>query len=192
MAAKTVRAISVKTVGIEPKHIFKLDDAIKSMFAARIVGRVTHIITDERPDGTLYDALAGKFEATNADGEVYQSGRCFLPIGFDEGIINSFKTPQKDDKGNELPQSEVQFVVDVYVIRATNAQGYSYSMESVHEVQATPENDPLYALRQIAASKPLPPKALQLAAPSTGAEVAGKPEAETAKVETKKAETAKK
>jgi hypothetical protein len=146
MAAKTVRAISVKTVGVNPKDIFKLADDVKAMHAVKILGRVTGVLTDERPDGTMFDVLTGNFEATNKDGEVYASGRCFLPIGFDEGIINSIKGKEN--------APEIQFAVSVDVIRANNAQGYSYSMETLFEEERTPETDPLHALRVKVAAAP--------------------------------------
>lgn len=145
-AAKTVRAISVKTVGVNPKDIFKLADDVKAMHAVKILGRVTGVLTDERPDGTMFDVLTGNFEATNKDGEVFTSGRCFLPIGFDEGIINAIK-------GKESAP-EIQFAVSVDVIRAANAQGYSYSMQTLFEEEKTPETDPLHALRLKVAAAP--------------------------------------
>jgi hypothetical protein len=146
MAAKTVRAISVKTVGVNPKDIFKLADDVKSMHAVKILGRVTGVLTDERPDGTMFDVLTGNFEATNKDGEVYASGRCFLPIGMDEGIINSIKGKEN--------APEIQFAVSIDVIRANNAQNYSYSMETLFEEERTPETDPLHALRVKVAAAP--------------------------------------
>ena len=147
MAAKTVRAISVKTVGVNPKDIFKLADDVKVMHAFKILGRVKGILTDERPDGTMYDVLTGNFEATNKDGEMYESGRCFLPIGFDESIINAIKGKEN--------APEIQFAVSIDVIRAANAQGYSYSMETLYEEERTPETDPLHALRlKVAAAAP--------------------------------------
>jgi hypothetical protein len=149
MANKTVRAISVKTVNVNPKDIFKLADDVKSMHAFKILGRVKGVLTDERPDGTMFDVLTGVFEAVNKDGETFESGRCFLPIGFDESIINAIK--------GKTDAPEIQFAVSIDVIRASNAQGYSYSMEKLFEESKTAETDPLFALRQkVAAALPAP------------------------------------
>jgi hypothetical protein len=64
----------------------------------------------------------------------------------DEGIINSIKGKEN--------APEIQFAVSIDVIRAANAQGYSYSMETLFEEERTPDTDPLHALRLKVAAAP--------------------------------------
>lgn len=78
------------------------------------------------PDGeTVQEGLQGTFEAASAlkDGKVSQSSVLYLPGGGADRFLKIFR-PAKDQP---VP-SAVYIGIDVYVIRADNADGYEWEL----------------------------------------------------------------
>lgn len=153
MGAKVVRNLSVKTIGVNPKKAAASDDVNFRMLLATMLGAVTNVKDDEGPDGSPFSVMCGQFEATNADGEVFRSGRCFLPVGFDEPIIASIKKAMKETPDN-VPV--IKFGVRLYAIKATNPQGYSYEMEPLVEDKQDAAHDLLADIRAQVLALPAP------------------------------------
>lgn len=142
--------IVAKDVG-NPKLIATLPDNENKLVLGAIIGiaRDFKSKVDQR-DLKEYWFFTGDFEAVPAEAgkDVTRSGVLYLPTGIQELISNALY----DAQGERLTDA-VQFAFEVSVVKATNAQGYSWAFEP--KMQAAP-NDPLAELRALAAPKPAP------------------------------------
>lgn len=100
----------------------------------QVFGIATGIKTGESNYGP-WTALTGQFRAVNLqNGEIFQSGICFLPkMGTD------LVTPMLKKEGVD----GLEFALNVGIVPADNSVGYEYYVEPVLEAK---ENDPLEAL----------------------------------------------
>jgi hypothetical protein len=138
--------MSIKTLGCKP-HLAK--DSDKPVALARIMGIANGVKWVEGQGGELSPAILGAFEGVNLQtGEVYQSGKLFLPGGIAELISGQFKTD--DDKNKS-----VQFAFDISSVAAKNPIGYSYQAK---QLTKPAENDPLALLRKEMPALPAPTK----------------------------------
>lgn len=119
----------------------------------QVFGIATGIKTGESNFGP-WTALTGAFRATRlSDGEVYQSGSCFLPKMGTELIAPMLKKEGVDG---------LEFAFNIGVVPSDNAIGYEYYVEPMLEAK---ENDPLELLqkRVTQAALPAPEKAKEKA-----------------------------
>jgi hypothetical protein len=110
----------------------------------RIFGRATNVIVieDPRKTGNTFYALGGSFQAINLHtGEVYASGKCFLPSGIHELVLEPLQ--------GDSPASSVEFAFDLFSVRSGNLSGYSVIGKSLREVKMS---DSMLAMK-----KNLPP-----------------------------------
>jgi hypothetical protein len=136
---------------IKPKLVFKdlgepaavklLPEGQTRLLLGTIVGIADGIKIAKGADGiSEFKGLKGTFEGVPADTSkpITKSGVAFLGDAFQADIVALLE----DEKG---PDS-VSFAYEVWVIRATNAAGYSWAL--VPKMQAAP-NDPLAEMRKL-------------------------------------------
>lgn len=119
----------------------------------QVFGIATGIKTGESNFGP-WTALTGAFRATRIkDGEIFQSGTCFLPKMGTEMIAPMLKKEGVDG---------LEFAFNIGVVPSDNAIGYEYYVEPMLEAK---ENDPLEMLakRVLQAALPAPEKAKEKA-----------------------------
>lgn len=129
----------------EPKKIVNLPETEKQMLLGTIIGTADGIKISKAADGmTEHKGLRGMFEATPADPEkdIVRSGVAFIGEAFQADIVKMLE----DENGPE----SVSFAFEVYVVRATNAAGYSWAYRPLLKAE---EADPLAALRSKIASQ---------------------------------------
>lgn len=159
---KIISSVKVKSVGCNPKVAAALEESNRvEIRLARFMGVITGLQFGETETGD-YIALTGRFRVENmqsnseidgkpveAFGNVYESGVCFLPPGMMESIIGKCRSagviePEKSDlrskKVDKALVKEVNFAVDVFVRRDSNASGITYACK---ELLAPTESDPL-------------------------------------------------
>jgi hypothetical protein len=133
-----------------PKLIANLKDNENKLVLGAIFGIAKDAKTkvDDRTT-TEYSFLTGDFSALPADpaGDEVRSGVLYLPDGIRDIVENALFAPD----GSRISDS-VQFAFEVSVVKANNAQGYSWAFEP--KMKASP-NDPLAELRKLVA-KPAP------------------------------------
>ncbi len=138
----------------DPKRIAAEKEDVKEILLGTMIGIATDIVERKGPDGVdVFTGLKGSFEAIPTDEEmsIVKSGLTFLPEAFQEPIV-----AQLSDEDNEGP---VQFACEIWVIRATNPQGYSWQLRGLDD--NLEKHDPLDKLRAIAEknkTKALPAK----------------------------------
>jgi len=165
MAEKTViPKLSVKALGCNPKAASALKEGDTTPVPlCKVWGVATGVKQGEAANGQIWTALSGRFEGTNiqdGDGTVFQSGKLFLPTGFQEVIEGALA---------EAIDAEVQFGLEIRAVRASNPIGYSY--QAVVLVPPR-ENDALSQLRDWVLVKSLPAPAPQQRAPQASPPVA--------------------
>lgn len=139
--------ITLKTVGITDPETLVLSGKKKNVPVMRVYGLLrsaTEKITDIGKSMTL----AGDFEAVNVlTGEVFKSGKCYLP-SIAEGPITEmlFQAQEKD------PKASVKFALDItvsYFENPKNPKGTKYTW-GVTSLFDTPEEcDPLADIRKL-------------------------------------------
>lgn len=127
-----------------------------SILGGSLIGLVAgiHRAIRKAPDG-LSDiemvGLKGQFEGMSTDAEraTIMSGICYLPQAFMEPIIAELEVYDKDEKKwvarPEWNGNPIQIAAEVYVMQATNPQGYTWALKPVGEVRTV---DPLAELRK--------------------------------------------
>ena len=144
----------------------------------RVIGQANGFGTGNSDYG-VYTFFKGNFQSTNvATGEVFRSGKLFLPQVVEALIVGAFSDTVKS----------VDFAFDIFMVDAPdNNIGYEYSARSLTDVA---ESDPVAIMeRQLAQSAPALPAPTK--APALPAPAAEKPAGETTE-ETKAAGKAKK
>lgn len=120
----------------------------KEIAIARIFGIANGIKVVKAPNGDIFEALKGNFEAYSLeDGVVLTSGILYLPTGIHDRVLAQLKDA---DEG-----TSIQFGIELAAIPASNPQGYSWKATAkVKQDRA----DPLAELRKmtIADAKLLP------------------------------------
>lgn len=152
------RAIVVKSKVVakdagNPKKIVNLPEGENQMLLGTVIGIADGIKISKAADGmTEHKGLKGQFEVTPADAtlDVVRSGVAFLGESFQADIVKLLEAEDGPDS--------VSFGFEIYVVKATNAAGYSWAYRPL---MAASEADPLAALR----NQLIKPSAPALAAP---------------------------
>lgn len=119
---------AVKT--LKPEELSKEGD----LPLARLYGKLAKVKYEEskEKDGNMYAAFLGNFEAVNMQtGEVFKSGKMYLPKGISELVENGVK--------NAPEGSQVGFAFEVRSQKANNPIGYSYRVLALKSPEATDE-----------------------------------------------------
>lgn len=152
MAVAQVSKIVLKSVG-NPKAITMDENKDKNeMLLGRIIGVITGTVTRKDPTGEKeYKGLKGDFLATsqNTNVEPSRSGICYLPDFAQQPLIGRYEGPEAD-----RPKGPVKLAVDVYAIKASNPQGYSWKLQPLIEATELEQADPLAMLeKELSAGK---------------------------------------
>lgn len=158
-----ISKMSVKTLRCNPRQAAVADGQPQLKIPlCRIYGRVSGTKTQEDAvSGVFHTALMGVFEGLNlVTGEVFRSGKLYLPKGIHEMLETPAKKLDADDKGET-----VSFALEISSVSATNPIGYSYEAKPLIKVAVTDELDelrsalPAYtAPKALAAENPAPEK----------------------------------
>lgn len=110
----------------------------------QVFGIATGIKTGESQFGP-WTALTGAFRATrHVDGEVFQSGTCYLPAMGTEMIVPMLKKEGVDG---------LEFAFNIGIVPSDKPIGYEYYVEPMLEAK---ENDPLELLAKRVSQAALP------------------------------------
>ncbi len=135
----------LKDIG-NPKGLLGQPETVKKFLLGTIFGIATKVGKKGRQnDPTQIDTwLVGDFEGipAEADKDTVRSGKLFLP----EGIHNMIAAQIE----GENAASSVQFALEVYTQRSTNAAGYEWVVQPLVKTDVA---DPLAAMRQQIADK---------------------------------------
>lgn len=166
----------LKNVGDPKKARANMPDNVNQVVLGTVYGIATSVKHGKMPDQlSTYTCLKGNFEGIPADAsrDIIRAGILFLPESFQAPIEEMLEGVGDGNGGWEKePVASVMLAYEVSVIRATNAQEYSWA---VKPLTAPAESDPLMILRQN-----IPAVAAQLAAPAAQAQIAAPKVAETA------------
>lgn len=168
-----------------PKQSAGFPGGNNEMFLGRLIGAATGVkealLADQvtKTYGVKGSFAATYIDRTDKDGVVHeredeQAGSLFLPESYMDPILSLFedtyKTDEagnilKDDKGNDIIERKgargVDIAYDVFVVKADNPAGYSWSLRPL---LAPSQSDPLAA---IMARIPAFTKTGELPAPET-------------------------
>lgn len=147
MAKVQLTKLAIKNIG-NPKAVTMLPEGTNQLLLGTIAGVATGVKKTKMPDGvTVLMGLSGTFEGTPADpkADVISSGVCYLPDAFQGPIIDLLSdVVNADGEVAKEGAHSAAFAYEVYSIKATNPQGYSYMLKSAIEAS---EADPLAELR---------------------------------------------
>lgn len=142
MATVTRSKLAAKDMG-DPKAALGTKDKV---LLGTILGYADQVSIRKDPTGEKsYKGLSGSFEGVSADKtrDTIQAGICYLPGGMDAPIIAAL---EELDASGKRKTASVEFAVEIYVIKATNPQGYSW--ESKAAIPVTKSADVLEGVRQ--------------------------------------------
>lgn len=161
MATAVQSKIQINKALMSPKILVTMPENVLKLYLGRIFGIADRIAKRTAPDLKTYEGLGGSFEAVPAkiegqeERDTIQSGVLYLPEGIYETVANILK---ETDKEGVLVNKSLQFGFDVFAVRASNPQGYSYQFMPLGKPTA---NDPLSAVRaEMLKVAPPVPKAL--------------------------------
>lgn len=151
-----ISKITMRTIGCIPGKIEPL---------ARIFGKATNVkdVESEAKDGSMqtFKCIEGMFEAINLQtGELFQSGKLYLPGGMHEMAVKGIESLEKGDV--------LEFALDIRSVQSSNKVGYAYE---ARPLVAPTKADELEAMRKLLPAlptgKPLPYRTekLQIAGP---------------------------
>jgi hypothetical protein len=145
-----------------PKLFFGQPEGTQELYLGRLIGTGNGVKNAVAQDGvTPMYGLKGTFGAEySTDREAESSGVLFLPEAYMGPMLDLFE--DKTNASGEVEREAVKsldFAYDVFVIKAANPAGYSWSLRPLLEVAAS---DPLEAIRARIAA---PVQKLALAAP---------------------------
>lgn len=147
--------ISVTGMG-NPKKVLALPEGQSRHLICAIYGTASGVkvrtVTDKAGNPQTFEPIVGQFEAVPADPmkvvesidgkdvevmiSAVRSGVLYLPSGIHEQLAEPLK------KEGARP---IDFALEVYSVKATNAAGYTYEVKSLTKPA---ESDPLAAIRQ--------------------------------------------
>lgn len=109
----------------------------KEVALAIVFGNATGVKMVKSPNGDMFEALRGDFEATSLEtGEILKSGILYLPTGIHDRILEKIKAD---------PDTVVQFAIQLSAIPASNPQGYTWKATNRAKIE---QADPLAKLRE--------------------------------------------
>jgi hypothetical protein len=135
--ASIISKITMATIGCTPGLVknAKPDELSKEgdLPLARLFGKLSKVKYEEdKAKGQFYTSFVGTFEAINMQtGEVFQSGKMFLPKGISEMVETAV------NKAGENVQ--IAFAFEVRSIKANNPIGYSYRVLALQSPEAADE-----------------------------------------------------
>jgi hypothetical protein len=161
LSAETyISKLTLKGMGCNPGKVVALPAGEKCNLA-RIFGTIQDVKVTESKTiaGNLEVAFQGNFEGINLEtGEVFRSGRLYLPKGISELMEQNLIKYHKEDA-----KASVSFAFEIRSVHATNPIGYSYEAQAIQSAQKV---DELAELRKAVMALPAAgdptPKAKQL------------------------------
>lgn len=150
-APQLVRRIDRSTVVGDKTALLKrvLSDEKKTHFLYRVGGAAVGVVSGSSNFGD-WIKLVGRFQAINADGEVFRSGAAFLPGDVSQMIADRLAK-------NDSEEGYVTFLYDIFARHDTTiATGYGYIAEPVSDPTKA---DPLDTLFSTAKALPGPSQA---------------------------------
>lgn len=155
-----VSKITPKLVG--KPHRAKDQADGRAVYMGRIMGLVTGTQKKVQPNGDVFIALVGNFEAINGEtGEIFESGICYLPGGMHEQVVAVM------EKG----ATTAEFALDLATVKADNPAGYSWQGKVLLAQASTP-------LDAMKAKLPKTPRQLALEHQQSAAVIEGNAKAE--------------
>jgi hypothetical protein len=132
-----ISKITMSSIKTQPSLVKTIE--ANELPLARIYGTLNEVRYQvDKDKGLNYVFFVGSFEAINMqDGEVYRSGKLFLPKGISELVETAV---------NKNPNESIEFAFEVRSIKATNPAGYSYKVLALKSPEKT---DELAALRKL-------------------------------------------
>lgn len=143
VADSIISKITIATIGCNPGAVktVKPEELSKEgdLPLARLYGKLTGTKAEtDKNTGNFYLAFLGNFEAINMQtGEVFKSGKMYLPKGISELVENGIK--------NAPEGSQIAFAFEVRSQKASNPIGYTYRVLALKSPEAS---DDLAELRE--------------------------------------------
>jgi hypothetical protein len=136
-----ISKITMATIGCKPGLVAALPDGQNELPIARLYGKLTKVgYQEDKASGQTYTYFVGTFEAVNMQsGEVFRSGKMFLPKGISELVEQAV---------NKNEGAAVSFAFQVNSIKANNPIKYSYKVLALKSPEA---EDELKAIRELVA-----------------------------------------
>lgn len=134
---QVIAKITIKDIGCNPKKVNGLPDTERTLPLCRIYGKcnAVRVQVDSRKPDEPYTYFAGNFEAINLDGgEVYRSGKMFLPKGLSELMEAQVKAALAEDSS-----ASITFGFEIQAVKSTNAIGYSFQAATLRKPEAEDE-----------------------------------------------------
>jgi hypothetical protein len=124
--------ITMSAIGTKPGLVVTLPEGQNELALARIYGKLNEVrYQADKDKGVTYTYFVGSFEAINMqDGEVYRSGKLFLPKGISELVEAAV---------NKNPNAAIGFAFEVRSIKANNPAKYSYKVLALKNPEAEDE-----------------------------------------------------
>lgn len=124
--------ITVSAIGCKPGLVQTLPEGENELPLARLYGKLNEVRTQTDKDkGVTYTFFVGSFEAINMqDGEVYRSGKMFLPKGISELVEAAV---------NKNPNAAIGFAFELRAVKANNPAKYSYKVLALVNPEAVDE-----------------------------------------------------
>lgn len=139
--------ITMANIKTDPSAVKKMDGDGAECPLARIYGTLDDVREQfDKNAGVSYTYFAGSFEAINMqDGDVYKSGKLFLPKGISELVESTIQQIKKDLPADKKTDSvALDFAFEVRSIKAKNPAGYTYK---VYPLVSPERSDRLKQLR---------------------------------------------
>lgn len=161
----TKQLTKLTLTNFNPKVFFAQPEGTNEFLLGRLVGSGNGVKNAVAQDGvTPMYGMKGDFgmEFTDANREDERSGVLFLPEAFMSPMLDQLEDTTDEATGEVIKGAKsIDFAFDVFVIKAANPAGYSWSLRPLLETSAS---DPLAAVKlRIAA----PLAKLAIAAPVT-------------------------
>lgn len=144
-----ISKITLKGIGCKPAAVTALPAGEKWPLA-RIYGVLgeTRFKDSVALPGSVELMLVGEFEAINLEtGEVFRSGKLYLPPGIAELMQKTLIKLQSEDE-----KASVEFAFEIRTVHATNPIGYSYEAQAIGSAKKV---DALAQLRGAMAQLPV-------------------------------------
>lgn len=145
--ANLIGKLTLKGMGCKPQKVTALEGERGKMALAHIIGKAQEVRyqDDKSGSGTIHTFFVGNFEGVNLEtGDVYHSGKLFLPRGISELVEAAIKEAQKTDKN-----ASVSFAFELRSVKANNPIGYSYEARALKKPE---QEDELGELRKLLAA----------------------------------------
>jgi hypothetical protein len=128
----TLTKMSIKTLNCNPRKAAALPEGSKEAVRLCVIGgKADGVKVGEDSTGRPWSALTGSFEGVNLEtGEVFGSGKLFLPSGIQESV----ESVVKHNEGKA-----VSFALELRAVKASNPIGYSYQAVSLMPAAAVDE-----------------------------------------------------